>query len=493
MEFRIATEKPLEHSTRVMLIGCFEDNGADPLFVELDRAMGGYLSALFMQHEFTGKPNKSRLVHTLGKLPAERILLIGLGKKQELTGERIRQGAGAAMQALRGLGLKNCSTLLHLAGGGDGFLQSVVEGTALGGYIFSQYKTKNENNDGMEEVTLLFPPAAPVEKAERLVSEARTICEAVTFVRDLVSQPGNIATPAYLAEKAVEMSARYGIDCRVLERDEMERHGMEALLAVAKGSRQPPRFIILEYLAAGKKIRPIALVGKGITFDSGGISLKPREGMEKMKDDMAGGAAVMGALTAAAALNLPVNLVGLVPTAENLPDGGAYKPGDVVRSMSGQTIEIVNTDAEGRMILCDALHYARGYNPSAIIDLATLTGACVVALGSFASGLMGNDEGLKRAIKSAAERCGERVWELPLWEDYGELMKSDIADLKNAGGPEAGTISAGWFLKNFVGKARWVHLDIAGTAWTDKDRPYAPKGATGVGVRLLVEYLKGIR
>jgi leucyl aminopeptidase len=214
--------------------------------------------------------------------------------------------------------------------------------------------------------------------------------------------------------------------------------------------------------------------------------------MEKMKDDMAGGAAVMGTLMAAAALKLPVNLVGLVPAAENLPGGGAYKPGDVVTSMSGQTIEIVNTDAEGRMILCDALHYAQRYRPVALIDLATLTGACVVALGSFASGLMGNDEGLKRAVIKAAETSGERVWELPLWEEYGELMKSDIADLKNAGGAEAGAISAGWFLKNFVGKMRWVHLDIAGTAWMDKDRPYQPKGATGVGVRLLVEYLRGV-
>jgi leucyl aminopeptidase len=211
-----------------------------------------------------------------------------------------------------------------------------------------------------------------------------------------------------------------------------------------------------------------------------------------MKDDMAGGAAVIGTLMAAAALKLPVNLVGLVPAAENLPGGGAYKPGDVVRSMSGQTIEIVNTDAEGRMVLCDALHFAKRYKPAAVIDLATLTGACVVALGSVASGLLGNDEGLKRALRHAADATGERVWELPLWEEYGELLKSDIADMKNAGGPEAGTISAAWFLKSFVGRTRWVHMDIAGTAWTDKERPYMPKGATGVGVRLLVEYLKGV-
>jgi len=260
---------------------------------------------------------------------------------------------------------------------------------------------------------------------------------------------------------------------------------------VAKGSCQPPRFIILEYRGAAEQKRPIVLVGKGITFDSGGISLKPREGMEKMKNDMAGGAAVLGTVTAAARLGLPVNLVGLIPSAENLPGGRAYKPGDLVRAMAGKTVEIVNTDAEGRLILCDALHYAQRYRPAALIDIATLTGACVVALGTFASGLMGNDDILVRALKRAGEASGERLWELPVWDDYGELMKSDIADLKNAGGPTAGTISAGWFLKQFAGKTKWSHLDIAGTAWEEKGRPYLPKGATGVGVRLLIEYLRG--
>ena len=493
MKFQITVEDPLKHACQMLVMGCFEDDVKDPLFTRVDRAMGGCLGDLYRQHEFSGKSNKTRIMHTLGKLPAERLVLVGLGKKMDLTGERIRQGAGAAMQAMRGTSLKGCTTLLHLAGGGgDEFLQAAVEGAALGGYAFSHYKTKNDDNGGIEEVQVLFPSGVAAKRAEKVVADAQSVCEAVLFVRDLVAQPGNVATPSYLAEKGVEMSAKFGINCRVLERDEMEQNGMEALLAVAKGSRQPPRFIILEYMAAEAKVRPTVLVGKGITFDSGGISLKPREGMEKMKDDMAGGAAVMGTLMAAAALKLPVNLVGLVPAAENLPGGGAYKPGDVIKSMSGQTIEIVNTDAEGRMILCDALYYAKRYRPAALIDLATLTGACVVALGSVASGIMGNDEGVKRAIRSAGEKCGERVWELPLWEEYGELMKSDIADLKNAGGAEAGAISAGWFLKSFVGKMRWVHLDIAGTAWMDKDRPYMPKGATGVGVRLLVEYLRGV-
>lgn len=493
MNFQITVEEPLKHACQALVVGCFEDEVSDPLLTEIDQAVGGCLGNLYRQHEFSGKPNKTRLIHTLGRIPAERIVLVGLGMKKDLSCERIRQGAGAAMQAMRGTSLKGCTTLLHLVGGGgDEYLQAAVEGAALGGYTFSHYKTKSDDNGGIEEMRVLFPPGVAAKAADKVLADARTVCEAVLFVRDLVAQPGNVATPSYLAEKGVEMSAKFGITCRVLERCEMEQNGMEALLAVAKGSRQPPRFIILEYLAAGEKVKPTVLVGKGITFDSGGISLKPRDGMEKMKDDMAGGAAVMGTLMAVAALKMPVNVVGLVPAAENLPGGGAYKPGDVVKSMSGQTIEIVNTDAEGRMVLCDALHYARRYRPAALIDLATLTGACVVALGSVASGMMGNDEGLKRAIRNAAEKCGERVWELPLWEEYGELMRSDIADLKNAGGPEAGTISAGWFLKSFVGKMRWVHLDIAGTAWMEKDRPYLPKGATGVGVRLLVEYLKGV-
>ena len=492
MQFLIEIGDPLRHPCQALLLGCFEDDLADPIFTGIDHALGGCLANLYRQREFTGKQNKTRIIHTLGKMPAERIVLVGLGKKKDLTMERIRQGAGSAIQSMRDTGIKVCTSLLHLLGDDNGYILAAVEGAVLGGYTFNHYKSKRDESDGIEEVRLLFPDATHLVEIEKVVTEARTLCEAVLFVRDLVSQPGNVSTPIYLAEKAMEMSAKLGISCQVMEREEMERLGMESLLAVAKGSRQPPRFIILEYMAAGVTVRPTVLVGKGITFDSGGISLKPREGMEKMKDDMAGGAAVMGTLMATAALKLPVNLVGLVPAAENLPGGAAYKPGDVIKSMSGQTIEIVNTDAEGRMVLCDALHYAQRYKPAVIIDLATLTGACVVALGSFASGMMGNDENLKKAIRSAADKCGERVWELPLWEEYGELMKSDIADMKNAGGPEAGTISAAWFLQNYVGKSKWVHLDIAGTAWIEKDRPYMPKGATGIGVRLLVEYLRGV-
>jgi leucyl aminopeptidase len=493
MEITVTVGDPLTQQGRALVVGCFENEPDAPLVAELDKALGGCLAGLYREGEFAGKLNRTSLIHTLGRAAAERLLLVGLGKRGELSRDRLRQAAGTAVQALRGAGVKSACSALHLAaGGGEGWLQATVEGYLLGAYSFDRYKSDPEKNGAVAELVLLVPDGATREAAERVAGETRTVCEAAILARELVDQPANVATPAFLAEKAVEVAGRYGIDCRVMEREEMERTGMEALLAVAKGSCHAPRFIILEYRGAGDKERPTVLVGKGITFDSGGISLKPREGMEKMKNDMAGGAAVIGAVTAAARLGLPVNLVGLVPAAENLPGGRAYKPGDLVRSMAGKTIEIVNTDAEGRLVLCDALNFAQRYRPAALIDLATLTGACVVALGSFASGLMGNDQGLVRALKGAGETSGERLWELPVWDEYGELMHSDIADLKNAAGPTAGTITAGWFLKQFAGKAKWAHLDIAGTAWEEKGRPYLPKGATGVGVRLLIEYLRGV-
>ncbi len=492
MEIGVVAGDPLLHPGPTLAVGCFEEGLDYPLLAGLDTALGGCLSALYREGEFTGRLNRTVMIHTLGRTVVQRLLLVGLGKRRELTRDRMRQAAGTAAQALRGAGVKRVASALQLsADGGEEWFRAVVEGHMLGGYTFDRYKSDAGKNGGVVDVTLLVPAAANHETAERAVGEARTVCEAAIMTRDLVAQPGNVATPAFLAEKAVEVAGRCGIECRIMEREEMERNGMEALLAVSKGSSQPPRFIILEYRGGGEKERPTVLVGKGITFDSGGISLKPREGMEKMKNDMAGGAAVIGAVAAAARLALPLNLVGLVPTAENLPGGRAYKPGDLVQSMAGKTVEIVNTDAEGRLVLCDALHYAQRYRPAALIDVATLTGACIVALGSVATGVMGNDEGLVRALKRAGEATGERLWELPVWDEYGELMKSDIADLKNAGGPHAGTVSAGWFLKQFVGNARWAHLDIAGTAWEEKGRPYLPKGATGMGVRLLVEYLRG--
>ena len=494
MEIRVVAGDPARHASQALVVGCFEEPGGGGVFAALDKALGGAIASLYEQKEFSGKRNKVKLLHTLGRLPAARLLLVGLGKRKELDNERLRQAAGSAAQTLRAANLASCATVLHLAGDGAAeSVSAVVEGFMLGSYAFDLYRTGPRELAILEELTLLVGTKGALKEAEKACAEASVLSSAVRLARDMVTQPGNVATPAYLAEQALSMSASYGIDCTILDRVEIERQGLSALLAVGKGGAEQPRFIIMEYRGAEKGARPVVLVGKGITFDSGGISLKPREGMERMKDDMAGAAAVIATMQAAAALGLQVNLIGLVPAAENMPDGGSYKPGDVITTMAGKTVEINNTDAEGRMILCDAIHYARRYKPSAIIDLATLTGACLVALGTSASGMLGNDDRLKRALKAAGEKTGERLWELPLWEEYGEAMKSDIADLKNAGGAHAGTITAAWFLQQFVGETRWAHLDIAGTAWEEKGKHYLPKGATGVGVRLLVEYLRGVQ
>ncbi|TWJ19566.1 leucyl aminopeptidase [Geobacter argillaceus] len=493
MKFSAVVADPTTHPCPALIIGCFEELSAAPLLAELDRALHGAITALYAQKEFTGGLNKTKIVHTCGRLPAERLLLVGLGKAEELTAERLRQGAGSAAQALRGARLTTASSVLHLAGlVPDEAATATTTGTMLGGYAFTRYKTGKDEPKPLAGVTLLLRDKREVQTVKKAMADAEALCRGVLLARDLVSLPGNEATPAYIAGRALELAGLDRVNCVVLERTELEELGMGGLLAVGKGSQHAPRFVVLEYQGGSPGQRPVVLVGKGVTFDSGGISLKPREGMERMKDDMAGAAAVLGTIRAAAELGLPVNVTGLVPLAENMPDGGAYKPGDIVTTLAGKTVEINNTDAEGRMILCDALHYAQRYKPAALIDLATLTGACLVALGDQATGMLGTDEGLTRAIARAGEATGERVWELPLWEEYGEAMKSDVADLKNAGGPHAGTITAAWFLKQFSGKAKWVHLDIAGTAWEEKGRHYLPKGATGVGVRLLIEYLRGV-
>jgi leucyl aminopeptidase len=312
--------------------------------------------------------------------------------------------------------------------------------------------------------------------------------------RNLISHPGNTATPAYLAKIAQKLAGKGKLTCKVLGVKEMKKLGMGALLGVGQGSAQPPAFIILEYKGGKKNQAPIALVGKGVTFDTGGISLKPGGGMDEMKYDMSGGATVIGTLQAAASLKLPVNVVGLIPTAENMPGSRAIKPGDILPSLSGKTIEVLNTDAEGRLILADALAYADKLKPKAVIDLATLTGACVVALGHQAAAVVGTDPKLIEKLKSSGDKTGERVWELPLYEEFDNAVKSDIADLKNISSPGvgAGTITAAAFLKVFVGDNSWAHLDIAGVAWSKEEKPYIPRGAAGFGVRLLIDYLKNL-
>ena len=491
MRISVRAGNPLEWVAPALVMGCCTEPAGEPLFDAVNATLGGVPARMYDSKEFTGKVGTVKVIHTLGALPAHLVVLAGVGPRDEVTPERVRQAAGAAAQALVASKVANAASVLHQAVPVAGLLEASLEGFSLGSYRYDCYKSKDKPLVNLEEVTALLSGTDDISRTAPSVERVGAVSDAVRMTRDLVSAPGNVATPAYLAEKALEIGGQFGIRCTILDREELERLGMGALLAVGQGSQHPPRLVVMEYRGAGSRGKPVALVGKGITFDTGGISLKPRENMELMKHDMAGGAAVLGTMQAVAALKLPVNLVGLVPLAENMPDGRAYKPGDVVTTLSGLTVEINNTDAEGRLVLCDALQYVQRYQPSTVIDLATLTGACVVALGHNATGVMGNDPRLLKALVQAGEATGERLWELPLWEEYGDLMKSDIADLKNAGGPHAGTISAGWFLKQFVGTTRWVHLDIAGTAWEEKGRHYLPKGATGVGVRLLVEYLRG--
>jgi leucyl aminopeptidase len=461
---------------------------------KLDEKCGGFISELIGQGDFTGRLNQISVIYSRGSLPAKRLVVVGLGKRVDFSPERLRGAFSRAGQQIRSLNVKEFATSLDFGSVDlaiDRTAEAVVEGVLLGLYQFTPFKTiERENIREILEFTILDGEESVVKTIRNAAKTAEIISGAVIFARDIVSAPANEMTPTDLASEARASAKGKNIQCRVLGPGEIKELGMNALLGVAAGSDQPPQFIIMEY-RGGKKSSPfIALVGKGLTFDSGGISIKPSEKMDQMKSDMAGGAAVIAAVRAAAELGLPVNLVGLVPATENLPGGKAYKPGDILKSLSGQTIEIVTTDAEGRLILADALTYAGRYKPAAIIDLATLTGSCIVALGDHVIGMMGTDDGLKREIREAADVTGEKVWELPLWEEYDELIKGDAADFKNSGGRAGGAITAGAFLSKFTGGYPWVHLDIAGPSWLAKDKPYIPKGASGVGVRLLIRFLR---
>jgi len=459
----------------------------------IDKKSGGLISELIASRDFEAKPSQISVIYTRGTLLSKRIALVGLGKQSEFNLEKLRAAFARISGHLRNMNIKEAATSINLnliPGKKDQIAQAAAEGAMLGLYQYTTYKTVNrEDLKDMEKLNFIAD-GKDFSLIESTVKKARIIAGAVYFARDLISAPANEMTPSIMAQKAREIAARKNVSCKVLDKKKMKEIGMNALLGVASGSCEEPKFIILEYAGGKKNAAPIVLVGKGLTFDSGGISIKPADKMDEMKTDMSGGAAVMGAIMVAADLQLPLNITGLIPATENMPGGSALKPGDILKSYSGKTIEVLNTDAEGRLILADALAYASVYKPEAVIDLATLTGACIVALGDDVIGMLGTDDKLKKEIDKAAQNTGELVWELPLWESYHELIKSDIADYKNSGGRAAGTITAAAFLSKFAGDYPWVHLDIAGPAWTGKDKAYVPKGASGVGVRLLVEFLR---
>ena len=443
--------------------------------------------------DFTGKRGQTSLLYAGDDLAAGRLLLVGLGDRSSFAPERLRRAAATVARRARALKARNAAFVLPLPEGSDvrGAARAAAEGAVLGLYRFEKYKTKNNDggNDGPEVFDLILGGSEDEEAAMAGAEVGEKVAAGSVLARNLANEPSNTATPAYLADRAREIGDRYGMSVTVLDRAGIEGEGLTGLATVGRSASNEPRFIVLEHRKGGGG-KPVVIVGKAVTFDSGGISIKPTTGMEDMKFDMGGGAAVLGAMEAVGALDLPLDVVALVPATENLPGGDAFKPGDVLTMANGKTVEILTTDAEGRLILADALVYARRYEPAAVVDCATLTGACVVALGAHASGLMGNDEDLIAEVQTAGETAGERAWPLPLFDEYTEQIKGDTADIKNSGGRGGGALTAGAFLKEFA-DFPWAHLDIAGTAYGKKGNAYTTKGATGVPARLLVEFLIG--
>jgi len=455
----------------------------------VDKALEGAIGSLISRGEIKGKFGEVNIFHTFGKLPARMVAIAGLGKREDFNVDKIRGVAGEFCRALRKVNCSKIATILHGAGIGDMELEAsaeaIAEGALLGLYSFAKYK-KPEYED-IAEMWIVVREEEKVPILELAIGKGKMVAEATNLARDMVNEPANYMTPSQMAGAAKEIASKYNLEFKVFDREDMEEMGMGALLGVAKGSNQPPKLITLSYKGDELSEKALGFLGKGVTFDSGGISIKSSEGMGEMKDDMAGAAAVMTALGAIAQLKPKINVTAIIPATENLPSGTALKPGDVLKAMNGKTIEVISTDAEGRLILADALSYAQKLGLSPLIDLATLTGACRVALGTLYSGVFGNNQELIDKILKAAEKSGERMWQMPMPEEYKEQNKSEIADVKNTGNRYGGAITAALFLAEFADNTPWIHIDIAGTAFSTKESGYIIKGATGVGVRTLVE------
>ncbi len=490
MEIKTIAGDIVKMETGAIIVNCFEDDKQlEGDAASVDVALNGEISQLLKQGDIKGKLSEITLLHHHGKLPAGRVVITGLGKKTELTLDRIRGATGETCRYLRQKGVDRIASGLQGAGvnsiKAEDAIQSIIEGAILGLYAFRKHINKKENGyTEVKEFIIVDREEAMISGA---VNRAKIMADAVTCARDMVNEPSNFMTPANMAESARKIAIDYGLKIEVLERAQMAELGMGALLGVSQGSQQPPRFIILGYKGKGSDEVDLALVGKGITFDTGGIDIKPQEGMHEMKGDMSGGAAVLTTLMAVARLKPAINVTALVPATENMPGGTAQKPGDIVTAMNGKTIEILNTDAEGRLILADALCYAQKLDAKAIVDVATLTGACHIALGDLCSGVFPNNQELADKLIASGRETGELLWQLPMYDEYREQLKSDIADIKNIGGRWGGAINAAKFLSEFVDNIPWVHIDIAGTFYTDKDKGYLTKGATGVPVRTLVD------
>jgi leucyl aminopeptidase len=472
-----------------------------PDLAAVDEALNKIISGMIKSGQITGKAGETTVVHSLGNLPAEMVAVIGLGKETELTLDKIRGAVGEVCRTLR---QRRAATIaLPVLGAGvaglrtEDIAQATAEGVMMGLYVFHKHRSTKPELPELDEVTIIGE-AVDTAALKQGIATGKVIGEAVNIARDMVNEPSNYMMPKHMvneAEGIAAVAAAHGspIKLEVFEREDMARLGMGALLGVAQGSDEPPKFMVLTYKGRGGADTDLALVGKAITFDSGGISIKPSEKMEEMKGDMAGGAAVLAAISVIAQLKLKVNVTAVVPSTENLPSGKAYKPGDVLKAMNGKTIEVISTDAEGRLALADALSYVvANIKPLHIVDVATLTGACVVALGNVTAAVFSTDQKLSDKILAAADRAGERFWQMPLFEEYKEQNKSEVADVKNTGGRAGGAITAALFLAEFAGDTSWAHLDIAGVDFTEKERKYFIKGATGIPVRTLVELAKDL-
>ncbi|MEW6119905.1 MAG: leucyl aminopeptidase [Pseudomonadota bacterium] len=490
IEFSIKSGAPEKQRTACVVVGVFEHRKLSAPAVEIDRASDGYLSEILRGGDMDGKAGSTLLLHRVPNILADRILLVGLGKERDFHEKAYRDAIACAIRTLRDTGSMEATITLSEIPVKKRDVTWNVEQAVIAAhealYRFDRMKSKApEPRRPLKRVTFAVSRRGELKFGDVGLARGLAIAHGIGHAKDLGNTPSNICTPEYLAAEARKLAKTWRFGCEILDQAACEKLGMGAFLSVGKGSDKPPRFIVLKHEGGAKGQKPVVLVGKAITFDSGGISLKPPAEMDEMNYDMSGGGAVLGAFQAIGELGLPLNVVGLIPSCENMPDASANKPGDIVTSMSGQTIEILNTDAEGRLILCDALTYAERFEPDAVIDLATLTGACVIALGAHPSALYANHDPLAREIEHAADEAWDRVWRMPLWDDYQEQLKSSLADMANIGGRPAGSITAACFLSRFAKKYHWAHLDIAGTAY----KGGRDKGSTGRPVSLLVHFL----
>ena len=489
MEITVSAESVGQYAGEAVVVGVVQKALLAGPAAEANAALGGLIGQLLDAGEIRGRAGEVTILHTQGKLPAARVAVVGLGESGQLDLFALRRAMGTAARQLRDRGCHRVATalaqMLPPAFRLELTVRAMVEGAYVGLYRGEECKSEAGLPDELDELRLIGLPAGEVELAGEAASAARAAGEATNYARRLVNLPGGDITPARLAREAAEAAAQTGMQAHTLEQEEIRELGMGALLAVAQGSANTPRLIVLRHQGRADGPR-VAFIGKGITFDSGGISLKPSSDLHLMKSDMAGAAAVLAAVRAIAQRKLPLDVTAVIPAAENMPGGRACRPGDVVRTLNGKTVEIISTDAEGRLILADAITYARQLGATHLVDVATLTGACIITLGHVASGVMGTDNALVEAVLDAGEAAGERMWRLPLFPEYRKLLDSKLADLKNVGGRPAGTITGGWFLREFVGETSWAHVDIAGTAYSERDEPHQAEGGTGAGTRMLI-------